>query len=83
MARYLLLIFLCLSACTAQQDKGRIAELEKQTKELQEQLRQLRYIQGTLPIVRNGVTVGAIGASGATSLQEEDTAGVVAAMGTK
>lgn len=34
----------------------------------------LRYIQGAVPIVRDGVTVGAIGASGANSQQDEDMA---------
>lgn len=31
-----------------------------------------RYFQGALPIVRNGMTVGAIAASGATAQQDED-----------
>ena len=34
----------------------------------------LRYLQGAVPIVRNGVTIGAIGASGANSQQDEDVA---------
>ena len=34
----------------------------------------LRFFQGALPIVRNGYTVGAIGASGATAQQDEDSA---------
>jgi uncharacterized protein GlcG (DUF336 family) len=32
----------------------------------------LRFFQGGLPIVRNGFTVGAMGASGATAQQDED-----------
>jgi glc operon protein GlcG len=32
-----------------------------------------RYLQGALPIVRGGFTVGAIAASGATSQQDEDS----------
>ncbi len=32
-----------------------------------------RFLQGALPIVRGGFTVGAIAASGATSQQDEDT----------
>jgi glc operon protein GlcG len=32
----------------------------------------LRFFQGALPIVRNGVVVGAIAGSGATSPQDED-----------
>jgi glc operon protein GlcG len=31
-----------------------------------------RFFQGALPIVRNGRTVGAVGASGATAQQDED-----------
>lgn len=34
----------------------------------------LRFFQGALPIVRNGFTVGAIGASGASAQQDEDSA---------
>ena len=34
----------------------------------------LRFFQGALPIVRGGVVVGAIGASGATAQQDEDAA---------
>ena len=34
----------------------------------------LRFIQGAVPIVRDGVVVGAIAASGATSQQDEDVA---------
>jgi glc operon protein GlcG len=34
----------------------------------------LRFFQGALPIVRNGYTVGAIGASGASAQQDEDSA---------
>lgn len=34
----------------------------------------LRFFQGAVPIVRNGVTVGAVGASGATSQQDEEIA---------
>jgi hypothetical protein len=37
--RYFQPLLILLYACTAQQDKGRIAQLEKQTKELQEQVR--------------------------------------------
>ena len=33
-----------------------------------------RFLQGALPIVRGGFTVGAIAASGATSQQDEDSA---------
>jgi uncharacterized protein GlcG (DUF336 family) len=33
----------------------------------------LRFAQGALPIVRGGFTVGAIGASGGTSQQDEDS----------
>lgn len=32
----------------------------------------LRFFQGGLPIVRNGMTVGAMGASGASAQQDED-----------
>lgn len=41
----------------------------------------LRFVQGGVPIVRNGETVGAVAASGATSQQDEDIAksGLVAA----
>jgi uncharacterized protein GlcG (DUF336 family) len=34
----------------------------------------LRFFQGALPIVRSGYTVGAIGASGASAQQDEDSA---------
>ena len=34
----------------------------------------LRFLQGAVPIVRNGVIVGAVAASGATSQQDEDIA---------
>ena len=34
----------------------------------------LRFIQGAVPIIRKGFIVGAIGASGATSQQDEDIA---------
>src|SRR5437870_2013918 len=44
MARYLLQLFFFLSACTAQQDKDRISQLEKQTKELQKQVKQEKEI---------------------------------------
>jgi len=33
----------------------------------------LRFLQGALPIVRSGLTVGAVAASGATAQQDEDT----------
>jgi hypothetical protein len=42
MLRHILPFLLLLPACTSQQDKDRIAQLEKQTKELQEQLQQQR-----------------------------------------
>ncbi len=32
----------------------------------------LRFLQGALPIVRGGFTVGAIGGSGASAQQDED-----------
>ena len=36
----------------------------------------LRFLQGAVPIVRNGVVIGAIAGSGATSQQDEDAANV-------
>jgi hypothetical protein len=40
MTRYFLPLFLCLSACTDPKSAVRIADLEKQTKDLVEQLKQ-------------------------------------------
>lgn len=44
--KWFLFLLLLVSACTSQQDKDRIAELEKQTKDLQEQAKQQQQMVG-------------------------------------